>query len=75
MLLQKKYCVNMRVLNLFQDLSVYCLKVFVGVGTKDKPLGELIIRPQLICDQRGCDYVFVVLGGVCFDGISREFAE
>ena len=32
----KKYCVSTRVLNLFQDLFVYCLNVFVGVGTKDK---------------------------------------
>ena len=38
MLLRKKYCVSMRVLNLFQDLLVSCLKVVVGVGTKDKPL-------------------------------------
>ena len=34
----KKYCVSMRVLNLFQDLFVSCLKLLVGVGTKDKPL-------------------------------------
>ena len=38
MLLRKKYCVSMRVLNLFQDLFVSCLKVFVGVGTKNKTL-------------------------------------
>ena len=38
MLLCKKYCVSMRFLKLFQDLFVSCLKVFVGVGTKDKPL-------------------------------------
>ena len=38
MLSRKKYCVTMRVLNLFQDLFVSCLKVFVEVGTKDKPL-------------------------------------
>ena len=38
MLLRKKYCVSMRVLNLFQDLFVSCLKIFVGVGTKDLPL-------------------------------------
>ena len=38
MFLRKKYCVSMRVLNLFQDLFLSCLKVFVGVGTKDKPL-------------------------------------
>ena len=36
MLLQKKYCVSMRVLNLLQDLFISCLKVFVEVGTKDK---------------------------------------
>ena len=35
---KEKYCVSMRVLNLFQDLFVPCLKVFVGMGTKDKPL-------------------------------------
>ena len=35
---KKKYCVSMRVLNLFQYIFVSCLKVFVGVGTKDKPL-------------------------------------
>ena len=38
MLLRKKYCFSMQVLNLFQDLFVSCLKVFAGVGTKDKPL-------------------------------------
>ena len=38
MQLQKKYCVSMRVLNLFQHLFIYFLKVFVGVETKDKPL-------------------------------------
>ena len=38
MLLQKKYCVNMRVLNLFQDSVISCLKVLVGLGTKDKLL-------------------------------------
>ena len=38
MFLRKKYCVSMRVSNLFQDLFLSCLKVFVGVGTKDKPL-------------------------------------
>ena len=38
MLLRKKYCVSMQVLNLFQDLFVYCLKVLVGVGTEDKAL-------------------------------------
>ena len=31
----KKYCVNMRVLNLFQDSVISCLKVLVGLGTKD----------------------------------------
>ena len=35
---KKKYCVSMRVLNLFQDLFVPCLNVFVGMRTKDKPL-------------------------------------
>ena len=34
----KKYCVSQQVLNLFQDLFVSCLKIFVGVGTQDKPL-------------------------------------
>ena len=33
----KKYCVSMRVLNLFQHLFVSFLKILVGVGTKDKP--------------------------------------
>ena len=37
---KKKYCVSMRVLNLFQDLFVSCLKVLVGVRTKNKPLGR-----------------------------------
>ena len=37
---KKKYCVSMRVLNLFQDLFVSCLKVLVRVRTKDKPLGR-----------------------------------
>ena len=30
LLLREKYCVSMRVLNLFQDLFVYALKVLVG---------------------------------------------
>ena len=34
----KKYCVSMQVLNLFQDLFVSSLKVFVGMGRKDKSL-------------------------------------
>ena len=34
----KKYCVSMCVLNLFQDLFTSCLKVFVGMGTKDNSL-------------------------------------
>ena len=38
MLLRKIYSVSMRVLNLFQDLFVSCLKVLVGVGTKGKSL-------------------------------------
>ena len=38
MLLQQKCCVSMRVLNLLQDLFVFCLKVLVGVGTENKPL-------------------------------------
>ena len=29
----KKYCVSMRVLNLFQDLLISCLKFLVGVRT------------------------------------------
>ena len=35
---EKNIVFSMRVLNLSQDLFVSCLKVFVGVGTKDKPL-------------------------------------
>ena len=42
MLLRKKYCVNMRVLNLFQDSVISCLKVLVGLGTKDK----LLVRTE-----------------------------
>ena len=38
MLLRKKYCVSMRVLNSFQHLYVFFLKVLVEVGTNDKPL-------------------------------------
>ena len=34
----KQYCVSMQVLNLFQDLFVSSLKVFVGMGRKDKSL-------------------------------------
>ena len=34
----KKYCVSIRVLNLFQDLFVSYLKVLVGVGTKNNSL-------------------------------------
>ena len=37
-LLQKKYCVSMRVLNSLQHLYVFCLKVLVEVGTNEKPL-------------------------------------
>ena len=33
-----KYCVSIRVLNLFQDLFVSYLKVLVGVGTKNNSL-------------------------------------
>ena len=51
----------MRVLNLFQDSVISCLKVLVGLGTKDK----LLVRT----------HVFVVLGGVYFDEFGREFAE
>ena len=40
MLLRKKYCVSMGVLNLFLDLFVSCLKVLVGVGTKAKSLAR-----------------------------------
>ena len=55
MLLRKKYCVSMRVLNLFQDLFVSCLKVFVGLGTKDKPLVRtdnsfsVNMRSEMLC--------------------------
>ena len=39
MLLRKKtYRFSVRVLNLFQDLFVSCLKLLMGVGTKEKPL-------------------------------------
>ena len=34
----KNYCVSMCVLNLCQDLFASCLKVFVGMGTKDNSL-------------------------------------
>ena len=34
MLLWKKYCVSMRVLNLFQDLFISCLKFLVGGKNK-----------------------------------------
>ena len=37
---KKKYYVDMRVLNLFQHLFISCLKVLVGVETKDKPLAR-----------------------------------
>ena len=37
-MLLKNICVSMRVLNLLQDLFVFCLKVLVWVGTKNKPL-------------------------------------
>ena len=36
--LRKKYCFNMCILNLVQDLFISCLKVLMSVGTKDKPL-------------------------------------
>ena len=54
MLLQKKYCVSIRVLNLFQDLFVSCLKVLVRVRAKDKPLVKTENPCQLMCDRRGC---------------------
>ena len=38
LLRKKKYCSSVRVLKLFQDLFVSCLKLLVGVGTKEKPL-------------------------------------
>ena len=38
MLLQKKYCVSMRVLCWSQDLFVSCLKVLIGLETKGKSL-------------------------------------
>ena len=38
LLRKKKYCFSVRVLKLFQDLFVSCLKLLVGVGTKEKPL-------------------------------------
>ena len=34
----EKCCVSMYVLSSFQHFYVVCLKVLVGVGTKDKPL-------------------------------------
>ena len=34
----QKNVVSMRVLNLFQDLFVSCLKVLLRMGTKDSPL-------------------------------------
>ena len=37
-IIAKKYCVSMQVLNLFQYVFVSSLKVFVGVGRKDKSL-------------------------------------
>ena len=42
MLLRKNYCVNMRVLNLFQNLFVPCLKVLV----KDKPKDKSLVRTE-----------------------------
>ena len=36
--MNKIHCVSMRVLNVSQDFFVSCLKVLVGLGTKDKPL-------------------------------------
>ena len=38
MLLQKKYCVSMRVLYCSQDLFVSCLKVLIRLETKGKSL-------------------------------------
>ena len=38
MLLQKKYCVSMRVLCWSQDLFLSCLKVLIGLETKGKSL-------------------------------------
>ena len=58
----KKYCVSQQVLNLFQDLFVSCLKIFVGVGTQDKPLVRTNNSSQLICDQKSCVLCFCCIG-------------
>ena len=62
MLLQKKYCVSIRVLNLFQDLFVSCLKVLVRVRAKDKLLVKTENPCQLMCDWRGCVSCFFCTG-------------
>ena len=66
MLLQKKYCVSIRVLNLFQDLFVSCLKVLVRVRAKDKPLVKTENPCQLMCDRRGCVSCFFCTGKYMF---------
>ena len=40
MMLRKKFCFSVCVLNLFHDLFISCLKVLVGMGIEDKPLVE-----------------------------------
>ena len=72
------YCeksVTMHVLNLLQDLFVSCLKVFVGVGKKYKPLVRTENSYSVIVIGEVVYHVFVVLGGACFDGIGRELPE
>ena len=53
------------VLNLFQDSFVSCLKVLVGVGTKDKPLVRAANSSSVkVGSERLCVMFFVVLGGI-----------
>ena len=75
MLLRQKCCVSMCVLNLFHNLFISCLKVLVGVGTKDKPLvGTENSSLVNVSSERLC-ILFLLYWEVCFDRFGREFAE
>ena len=38
MLLRERYCFNVHILNLLQDLFISCMRALAGLRTKDKPL-------------------------------------
>ena len=58
----KKYCISQQVLNLFQDLFVSCLKIFVGVGTQDKPLVRTNNSSSVNMRSESCVLCFSCIG-------------